>query len=80
MKDESMKQRLIHAEELVKKSHPSGPTFFSAGYIPNWACQNKSHPTIEDVFKYLSDKNATFDMFEPEGGYSCMSMYHGLCE
>lgn len=80
MKDESMKQRLVHAEELVKKSHPSGPTFFSAGYIPNWACQNKSHPTIEDVFKYLSDKNATLDMFEPEGGYSCMSMYHGLCE
>ena len=80
LKDESMKQRLIRVEELVKKCHPSEPTFFSTGYIPNWACTNKSHPTVEDVFKYLSDKNSTLDMFKPEGGYSCMSLYHGLCE
>ena len=74
-----MKQRLIRVEELVKKCHPSEPTFFSTD-IYNWACTNKSHPTVEDVFKYLSDKNSTLDMFKPEGGYSCMSLYHGLCE
>jgi len=27
-----------------------------------------------------NDGKATMDMFEPEGGYSCMSMFHGLCE
>lgn len=74
IKDESMKQRLLDAEHLI------GRSFFSPNYIPKYACKNGKYPMVEDVFQYVGDKNATLDMFEPEGGYACMSMFHGLCE
>lgn len=35
---------------------------------------------VEDIFKYVSDKNVTLDMLGPEGDYACMSPYHGLCK
>lgn len=57
-----------------------GTTLFSPDYIPKYACANGLYPFVSDVEKYLTDKNATLDMFEPEGGYSCMSLFHGLCE
>ena len=28
---------------------------------------------------YVNRNDAQLDMFEPEEGYSCMSVYHGLC-
>lgn len=74
IKDESMKQRLLDAEHLI------GRSFFPPDYIPKYACKNGKYPMLEDVFQYVGDKNATLDMFEPEGGYACMSMFHGLCE
>lgn len=74
MKDKPMKKRLLNAE------HKIGYSFFPPDYIPKYACTNGRYPMVEDVFKYVSDKNATLDMFEPEGGYSCMSLFHGLCE
>lgn len=74
MKDEPMKQRLLDAE------HKIGRSFFPPDYIPKYACANGKYPMVEDVFRYISDKNATLDMFEPEGGYACMSLFHGLCE
>lgn len=74
MKDHPMKERLLEAESKV------GRSFFPPGYIPQWACKNTKYPMLEDVFKYVTDKNATLDAFEPEGGYACMSMFHGLCE
>lgn len=74
MKEEDQKQKLRDAENEV------GHSFFPPGFIPEWACANRKYPMIEDVFKYVTDKNATLDMFEPEGGYACMSMFHGLCE
>ncbi|NBL01142.1 MAG: sulfate adenylate transferase [Erysipelotrichia bacterium] len=74
IKDETMKQRLLNAE------HKIGRSFFPPDYIPKYACKNGKYPMVEDVFQYVSDKNATLDMFEPEGGYACMSMFHGLCE
>ena len=74
MKDEPMKIRLLDAE------HKIGRSFFSPDYIPKYACANGKYPMVEDVFRYISDKNATLDMFEPEGGYACMSLFHGLCE
>ena len=80
LKDEPMKQRLIDAERLMKDSTVRGSTFFPPTYIPRYACANRSYPTVQDVFKYVLEKNATLDLFEPEGGYSCMSLYHGLCE
>lgn len=74
MKDEPMKARLSDTERKI------GRSFFSPDYIPKYACSNGKYPMVEDVFKYVSDKNATLDMFEPEGGYACMSLFHGLCE
>lgn len=74
MMDQSMKERLIRAEEVV------GRSFFPPDYIPKYACSNGIYPSVQDVFKYVSAKNSTIDMFEPEDGYSCMSMFHGLCE
>lgn len=39
---------------------------------------NKQNPHVEEVLEYV--KEHTPDMFEPEGGYACMSLFHGLCE
>jgi len=73
MKDESMKQRLLDAENKI------GRSFFPPDYIPKYACQNGIYPMVPDVFRYISNKKNP-DMFEPKEGYSCMSMFHGLCE
>lgn len=74
MKDDYAVERILDAE------HEIGRSFFPPDYIPKYACRNGKYPMIEDVFKYVTDKNATLDMYEPEGGYACMSMFHGLCE
>lgn len=75
------RSRLIDAEQRMKEETPNGSSFFSPGYIPNRFCKNKTYPTVEEVFEYVNRKDAGMDdMFEPEGGYSCMSLYHGLCE
>jgi len=80
-----------HSElRLIYENHPeqwqnlkdiekqTGNTFFGPSKIPKWAMKNKSFATLEDIEKYLSDKNATLDMFEGEQP-SCMSAYN-LCE
>lgn len=72
--DLGMKQRLIDAEKYV------GSSFFAVDTIPKRVCKNGVYAMAEEVFKYISDKNATPDMFEPEDGYACISMFHGLCE
>ena len=66
-------QRLKEAEKLV------GSSFFPPDEIPKRFTTNGINPTIEDVEKYLSDKNATMDMFADDGQPGCMSVY-GLCE
>ena len=70
--DPEMCQRLIQAEKNV------GHSFFPSSYIPQRFCKNKQYPYVEEVLEYV--KEHTPDMFEPEGGYACMSMFHGLCE
>jgi len=72
--DHKMLEKLKWAENKV------GYSFFPPKYIPEYACSNGIFPTVSDVEKYVTDKTATLDMFEPEEGYSCMSMFHGLCE
>lgn len=72
--DKPMLDRIKDAESKV------GRTFFPPGYIPTYACSNGEFPTVDEVEKYVKSKTATLDMFEPEGGYSCMSLFHGLCE
>ena len=79
-KDKWAAQRLIDAERKMKEETEKGSTFFSSGYIPARFCSNGQYPTVQEVFKYVNRNDAQLDMFEPKGGYSCMSLYHGLCE
>lgn len=79
-KDKWAAQRLMDAEQRMKAEIERGSTFFSPGYIPTRFCSNKQYPTVQEVFKYVNRNDAQLDMFEPEEGYSCMSLYHGLCE
>ena len=69
-----MLDRLSKAEEEVVRS------FFPPKYLPKRSCSNGKFPMVPDVIKYVKAKDATIDMFEPEDGYSCMSLFHGLCE
>ena len=80
MHDKPIVERLINAEQTLKQNTSRRSTFFRAGYIPAWACFGRKSPTIQAIFRYVSDKNATLGLFEPEGGYSCINMFHGLCE
>lgn len=80
MHDKPIVERLINAEQTLKQNTSRRSTFFRVDYIPAWACSDRKSPTIQDIFRYVSDKNATLDLFEPEGGYSCINVFHGLCE
>lgn len=79
-KDAWAAKRLIDAERRMKVETEKGSSFFSPGYIPIRFCANGQYPTVEEVFGYVNRFDAQLDMFEPEEGYSCMSVYHGLCE
>lgn len=79
-KDEWARKRLIDAEQRIKDETERGSSFFPPTYIPKRFCTNGEYPTVQEVFKYVNRNNTELDMFEPEGGYSCMSLYHGLCE
>jgi 3'-phosphoadenosine 5'-phosphosulfate sulfotransferase (PAPS reductase)/FAD synthetase len=67
-----MRNRLIVAEIEVDSS------FFPPSYIPKRFCKSKKYPMVQEVLDYVVDNQV--DMFEPEGGYACMSLFHGLCE
>lgn len=84
-KDTQYVERLIKLEDEVNKmrGYKGLPcTFFTKGKIPDRYCTKygKGIPAFEDVIRYVSRDDAQLDMFEPEEGYSCMSVYHGLCE
>ena len=79
-KDEWGSQRLLDAEKRLKEETDKGYNFFGPDYIPKRFCANGEYPTVQDVFKYVNRNDAQLDLFEPEAGYSCMSVYHGLCE
>lgn len=79
-KDVWAAKRLMDAEQKMKNETQNGSTFFPPTYIPKRFCANGEYPTIAEVFKYVNRNDAQLDLFEPEGGYSCMSLYHGLCE
>lgn len=75
------RDRLIAAEQAMKEATPRGSTFFPPTYIPKRFCANRSYPTVQEVFDYVNREDAGMeDMFKDEADYSCMSMYHGLCE
>ena len=79
-KDEWASKRLIKAEQEMKEKTDRGSSFFSPNYIPKRFCANGIFPTVREVFKYVNRNDVEIDMYEPDGGYSCMSLYHGLCE
>lgn len=84
-KDTQYVQRLIDLEDEVNKLKGFGGTpssFFAKGKIPERYCIKYGNgiPAFEDVIRYVSKDDAQLDLFEPDGGYSCMSVYHGLCE
>lgn len=75
-----MLQRLIDAEQSLGGEGKKGSTFFPPTYIPKRFIKNKSYAYVQEVVNYVQSKSASLDMYEPEGGYSCMSVFHGLCE
>lgn len=79
-KDEWASNRLFNAEQRMKIETERGSSFFSPGYIPKRFCANGEYPTVHEVFHYVNRNDAQLDLFEPEDGYACMSVYHGLCE
>ena len=79
--EEFGRERLIAAEQRMADETPKGSSFFPPSYIPRRFCKNRIYPRVQEVFEYVNRHDAGMDdMFEPEGGYSCMSLYHGLCE
>ena len=85
-RDEEMRNRLIDLETKVNKLKSdkgygfSG--FFTKGIIPERFCKTHGNgtPTAQEVFDNVTRDDIQLDLFEPEEGYSCMSLYHGLCE
>lgn len=81
-------ERVINLENEVnqildeRKFNCSKACFLPKGKIPARFCKKYGNgiPAFEDVVAYVSRDDAQLDLFEPEEGYSCMSIYHGLCE
>lgn len=68
-------QKIADAETECNSS------FFPPTYIPARFCKNRRYPVVAEVVEYVTRKTSGVnDMFEPDEGYSCMSIYHGLCE
>lgn len=84
-RDTEYVRRLIDLENRVNELKGDSGTpssFFAKGKIPARYCRKFGGgiPAFEDVINYVSRDDAQLDMFEPQDGYSCMSVYHGLCE
>lgn len=50
-------------------------TVFGISIMPDGGRRYCKYPIGHQEYK-----DHTPDMFEPEGGYACMSLFHGLCE
>lgn len=79
-------QRLLDLEakinELKGETGRTPSSFFPKGKIPSKYCRKYGNdiPAFEDIIAYVSRDDAQLDLFEPQEGHSCMSVYHGLCE
>lgn len=74
-------RRLIEAENKMRDETERGSSFFPPRYIPKRFCANGAYPTVQEVFDYVNRNDDVPDLFgEEEEEYSCMSLYHGLCE
>lgn len=84
-KDSEYVKRVIVLEQEVNKLRPNSErksSLFPIGKIPSCFCKlyGNGVPAFQDVITYVSRDDAQLDLFEPTEGYSCMSVYHGLCE
>lgn len=83
-KDEKYIKRVNELEDAINSQREKGTeaSLFPKGKIPERFCKKYGCgiPSFEDVIAYVSRDDAQLDLFEPEQGYSCMSIYHGLCE
>lgn len=83
-KDEKYVKRVNDLEDAINSQRDKGAeaSLFPKGKIPERFCKKygRGIPSFEDVIAYVSRDDAQLDLFEPEQGYSCMSIYHGLCE
>lgn len=73
-----MLQRLIDAEQSLGGRGVGGSSFFPPSYIPKRYCKNKSYPMVDEVIEYVKKDFQEEKLFEQD--YSCMSIFHGLCE
>ena len=73
-----MLQRLTDAEQSLGGREVGGSSFFPPTYIPKRYCKNKSYPMVDDVVEYVKKDFQEEKLFEQD--YSCMSIFHGLCE
>lgn len=81
-KDEEMVKRLINLEKKVNEAgDKKHACFFSKGYIPERFCKTYKDgcPTAQEVINYVNRNEIGMDILFEED-YSCMSLYHGLCE
>lgn len=72
----------INSIRTKKDAKCQRSSFFAKGKIPARFCKKYGNdiPAFEEVINYVSRDDTLLDLFEPEEGYSCMSVYHGLCE
>lgn len=75
-----------YIDRLKTAEAETGSIFFPPGYIPERECRSTDPktgvkiPSAGDIFRYISDKNITDDMFaEKDIDHRCMSFY-GICE
>jgi hypothetical protein len=77
-----------HLDKIRNAEKEVGRTFFSPDYIPSKyqtgfdLASKKKIPNVDDVIRYVKDKNSNLDMFEEEDKKTdrrCMSFY-GICE
>lgn len=76
--------RLVELEQEINKTRKQGcaASFFNKGKIPARFCKTYDGgvATFEEIIAYVNRDDAQLDLFQPEEGFSCMSIYHGLCE
>lgn len=73
--DEFGRIRLRFAEQQAESS------FFAPNKIPRRYYGNRCCPSSEDVISYARRNDCEKSLFEEtEENWSCMSLYHGLCE
>lgn len=87
-KDEKYIARVLELETLIneriEKERINGTkaSLLPKGKIPARFCHRygKGIPSFGDVIEYVSRDDANLDLFEDDNQYTCMSIYHGLCE